>query len=112
MSSKVVSARLHPDNRDERQALEILERLRKQGYQKRYIIMAGILALGGVEIPPPASDGQAINDLQDLIADLRDIIENASFTPGEPGRKEPHSDVPPALVASLTKLVKRHAADE
>jgi hypothetical protein len=88
--SQHITFRLHPDNSAEADALEILERLERQGHSRREIMCAALLALEGKELPASTNA-----ELQEMMYELRQALA---------GRREFYDDPAPA---PSTPRVKR-----
>lgn len=112
MASEVITFRLHPDNPDERRALNILRDLERKGYDRRYIGMAGLLALAGVELPAPG-DVRTLSDFRNLLDELDQLVTQAARIgfapgPGQAGPAEPNGGPDTEVVAQLRSLVAKH----
>jgi hypothetical protein len=90
--SRVVQGRLHPDNDEEREALEVLEQWENAGHSTRQVITQALRVLGKYDVVEPdavTAIRHMMSDMQESMVDavvklLEDRIEDlASMAPAE-----------------------------
>lgn len=105
MASEIIAVRLHPDNDNERRALEVLASWEQAGYSRRQIVTAALLALGAGPQRTTQFDATALQQLEELRELIRGLYERL----GEPSAREPISRTMDELTPTFVESVKRAA---